>query len=77
MSIGTEIDDRAFPSLVCTTCERLRKNGSNRSCEAYRKPFSIPKEIWWEENPHTEPFPGDDGLRFVLLGDTRPEDSKE
>lgn len=31
-------------------------------CRAF--PGGIPHEIAWGDNPHTEPYPGDHGLRF-------------
>ncbi|KKN88362.1 hypothetical protein LCGC14_0249250 [marine sediment metagenome] len=64
-------DDK--PSVICTFCERL-DNITERSCEAYLENKSIPSAIWNGGNNHTDPFPGDNGKRFVLLGDKRPED---
>ena len=72
----TLVDDTARASTVCTLCERA-VGSSTRSCEAYPKRGSIPDEIWFGKNKHLKPFPGDGGKQFVLLDETRPEDSEQ
>lgn len=55
-------DDRdlAVPfSPVCTYC---RHATSRQKCKAF--PEGIPAEIWQGDNPHTEPYPGDNGIQF-------------
>ncbi len=47
-------------SPVCTFCVHLI-NGLDRECEAFKK---IPDDIWEGEKRHTEPYPGDKGIRF-------------
>ena len=49
-------------SKVCTYCRHWEsKNPLQRRCAAFDQ---IPDEIWYGENPHTEPYPGDKGIRF-------------
>lgn len=64
---GFIIDDRevAMPaySAVCTGCRRLKDTLAHR-CEAFAE---IPEAIWLGQNKHTQPFPGDNGLRFEPL----------
>jgi hypothetical protein len=38
----------------------LRSSGAR--CEAF--PSGIPDEIWYHHDPHTAPFPGDNGILF-------------
>ena len=60
-----EIDDSSLYesafSPVCTICTRLNLR-ANRQCAAF--PDGIPLEIWEGKNSHTEPYPGDHGIRF-------------
>jgi hypothetical protein len=60
-----EIDDseiyETFFSPVCDLCTRLNLL-AKRQCAAF--PQGIPLEIWNGDNPHTEAYPGDHGLRF-------------
>ncbi len=48
-------------SPVCALCKHLTDLAAHR-CDAF--PDEIPLEIWIGDNPHTEPFPGDNGIRF-------------
>lgn len=50
-------------SPVCMFCRHLRPDGE-RQCAAFPEPRGIPLEIWRGENPHTDPYPGDNGIRF-------------
>lgn len=54
--------DLAVPA--CFACRYLRKRGR---CKAF--PGGIPEAIITGENDHTEPYPGDNGIRFELLED--------
>jgi hypothetical protein len=48
-------------SPVCVHCKHhAYKQG--RTCPAF--PDGIPAEIWRGDNPHTSPYPGDNGIRF-------------
>jgi len=47
-------------SPVCTYCKHAT---GFRSCEAFGEK-GIPLPIWDGENDHTEPYPGDNGIRF-------------
>ena len=63
----TKIDDSVFAvpiySDVCTLCVHQIIDGSlERKCKAF--PKGIPMEIWMGENPHTQPYPGDNGIQF-------------
>lgn len=64
-------------SMVCGKCRHFRgvnpDSGSGvegreavirPTCNAF--PYKIPDEIWYEKNPHTEPYPGDQGIRFEM-----------
>lgn len=56
------MDDRNVAvSPICSSClhSLLR-----RSCRAYPFPNTIPLDIWCGNDPHTAPWPGDNGLRF-------------
>jgi hypothetical protein len=46
-------------SQQCATCKRLR---DGLSCESF--PAGIPEPILSGKHDHTEPFPGDHGLRY-------------
>lgn len=47
-------------SPVCTYCKQAE---GFRSCKAFGRE-QIPLPIWDGENDHTEPYPGDGGIRF-------------
>jgi hypothetical protein len=55
-------EGEAIYSPVCTFCRHLR---GFRRCDAF--PDRIPRVIWEGDDPHTEPFPGDHGIRFEPL----------
>ena len=47
---------------VCMTCRHLTVEGIiARSCPAFEH---IPEEIWVGDNPHTSPYPDDNGIRY-------------
>ena len=50
--------------IKCTRCQHYDRIGE---CEAY--PDGIPVEIITGEHDHTEPFPGDNGIRFEAIQD--------
>lgn len=50
-------------SPVCTLCQHLDAT-KVRACAAFPFTEGIPREIWAGENPHTQPYPGDSGVRF-------------
>lgn len=50
-------------SQVCSYCKHVNWEYEKiGTCKAY--PQGIPDEIWWGDNPHLTPFPGDNGIRF-------------
>lgn len=49
-------------SEVCTSCRHFHRVYGERQCKAF--PDGIPMEIWMGENPHTEAYPGDQGIQF-------------
>lgn len=49
-------------SPVCSLCKHYTPIAGNiRKCKAFK---NIPLEIWSGEDKHTEPYPGDRGIRF-------------
>ena len=45
--------------------ERFKRLGEITGyCKAFPKGTWIPKEIWWGDNPHTAPYPGDNGIQY-------------
>lgn len=48
-------------STVCSFCQHER---GVRRCTAFGK-RQIPLPIWLGDNPHLEPFPGDNGVQFT------------
>jgi hypothetical protein len=53
---------------ACEECKRLKVSGdldTPLSCEAF--PSGIPDDIYFYGNPHTEPYPGDNGLQFLSV----------
>lgn len=53
-------------SGVCTFCKHFDPSSIARpamTCTAF--PDGIPMEIWQGDNPHTQPFPGDNGIQFT------------
>jgi len=55
------IDDRNFPSPVCSFCSRLRSLDKHQ-CDAF--PVAIPEDIWIGTNTHQTVVTGDNGLQF-------------
>ena len=59
-----QLDDEDFfnkVSRVCSYCQHKYPTWRH-TCAAF--PDRIPDEIWRGDNDHTEPYPGDLGLRF-------------
>ncbi len=55
-------------SPVCSLCKHA--TGFFRSCAAFgEKPIPLP--IWNGKNDHTEPYPGDNGIRFERVADAK------
>jgi hypothetical protein len=64
MSAFMILDDSEAPSKgrgVCWLCAHKLPT-FKRTCAAF--PNGIPDEIWLGDNDHTEPYPGDMGVRF-------------
>jgi hypothetical protein len=59
------IDRQQIPQ--CTGCRHLPEDGEDMSCPAF--PAGIPDEILLGLHDHTEPYPGDRGIRFEPLPD--------
>ena len=53
-------------SSVCSRCKHWRPaiGANGQTCAAFTKADSIPPPIWKGENPHTKPYPGDNGIQF-------------
>lgn len=52
-------------SGVCLSCKHFNGEmflqNNKHTCQAFNE---IPLEIWNEKNPHTSPYPGDNGIMF-------------
>lgn len=85
------IDDDVFlmkiTSDVCHRCRHFRKVefdlGGIREGKLFRPrptcnafPYKIPDEIWHEQNDHTMPYPGDQGIQFEDSGVHPPRSAK-
>ena len=59
-------DENAYNILehlpVCISCDNMLK-GTIRKCRAF--PDKIPDDIWYGKNNHSEPFIGDQGIRYL------------
>ncbi len=64
------IDDRELStpeySEVCTFCKHM--GDEKRKCAVFDE---IPMPIWLGDNDHTEPYPGDNGIRFEPIEETQ------
>lgn len=79
MKIDDSILFTKLGSQVCSRCRHFRENRIDRreadsgpefrfrpTCNAF--PYKIPDEIWYEQNDHTMPYPGDQGIQFEDSG---------
>lgn len=69
MATESGVDDTRFEvsvySPVCLFCRHLQDaDPDKRCCAAFKKPGSIPLDIWNGDNEHTEPVEGDGGVLF-------------
>lgn len=55
----------------CLWCKHARGHAFG-ACAAF--PEGIPVPIGWGENRHTEPYPGDHGLRYEYDPEATPDD---
>ena len=46
----------------CATCKHFRASTDGATCDAF--PDGIPRVILLDEHDHTEPYPGDNGIRY-------------
>lgn len=53
------------PNIACATCAHFTVGTRPPACAAF--PNGIPDEIRYGDNPHTEPFEGDHGIRYLPL----------
>jgi len=57
------VEGDSLPPKSCILCAHW--HSMSRQCTAF--PDEIPDEIWSGDNPHTEPFDGDNGITFEKL----------
>jgi hypothetical protein len=48
---------------ICMWCKHFHRSG-RLACDAF--PEGIPQEIWYHQDYHIQPFPGDHGIQFDL-----------
>ena len=48
-------------SSVCSRCSHLRFDPLE-TCDAF--PGGVPDDIWYDQNNHGKPYPGDHGIQF-------------
>ncbi len=58
MILNDEETERGTYSVICTFCKNYQ---DDYRCRAFVK---IPDVIWFGENDHRQPFPGDHGIQF-------------
>jgi len=65
--IDTKLSFRGKYSQVCSKCvhfhTKVVNTGEYWTCNAFRE---IPEAIWFGQNDHTSPYPGDRGITFAL-----------
>jgi hypothetical protein len=59
------------PCMHCTRFDLTDEDSDEVKCEAF--PDGIPDEIFFGENLHKEPYPGDKGLMFEEEDETKRE----
>jgi hypothetical protein len=60
---STNVQDLFGLQSSCIRCQNFLKFGSEKqTCTAF--PDGIPRDIWLGKNDHTNPYPGDNGVRF-------------
>lgn len=57
----------SYPRPACFTCKHfdVESRFIKPVCVAF--PKGIPEEIYYEGNPHTDPYKGDHGIRYEVL----------
>ena len=53
-------------SPVCHLCAHYDLE-HGRACTAFPYPAMIPDAIWFGDDPHTKPYPDDQGVRFQRI----------
>lgn len=65
--IDPKLSSRGKISQVCTKCvhfhTKVVNTGEYWACNAFKE---IPDAIWFGQNDHTSPYPGDRGFTFAL-----------
>lgn len=59
--------------LNVSQCWRCRQYRGRGACAAF--PVSIPDRILTNEHDHTQPYPGDNGIRFEPLDKASPPET--
>jgi hypothetical protein len=68
IEIDKDIDLSPY-SPICFFCIHYYSNAHKRTCEAF--PEGIPAEIWKGEKNHKAPYPGDNGILFKHILDSK------
>jgi|EPASupsiteSAE347_1022098.scaffolds.fasta_scaffold01029_5 hypothetical protein len=59
-----DVAEELFGYSPCLHCKRLEwDNEKGNYCKAF--PKGMPNEIFWGENLHKAPYPGDNGITFL------------
>ena len=67
----------AYPvQPMCLACKHLDRERENQHvCNAFTE--GIPDEIWMNRHDHHDPYPGDNGIRFLIMAIEEHEPARQ